>query len=77
MFLASGCSSVARNAGRVRRGLMRRDGQQWLGGGNNAWGDWRGNSKGGGSTVDGSSTSKNGASNHKHKSAQQFELKQS
>ena len=62
VFLASGCSSVARSG----------SGQQWGGGGNSAGG--AGNS--GGSTAEGSSTSKNRPSHRKYKSPKQFELKE-
>ena len=66
-FLASGCSSIARN-GDVHRGLM--EGVAARGGRGRGCGKRRG------STVEGSSTSKNRPSQHKYR-FQQFELKQS
>ena len=62
MFLASGCSSVARNGGYgvLHPELMK-----------------GGNSGPGGSTVERFSTSKNHPPHHKYESPKQFELKQS
>ena len=69
MFVASGCSSVARNG---EGGAPRADGGRRGGGVNSPRGD-----NSGGSTVEGTSTSKNRPSHHKYKSPKQFELKQS
>ena len=71
-ILASGCSSVARiGVGGVA--LRADEGNSGVGGVKSAggWGQkW-------GSTVEGSSTSKNRPSHHNYKSPKQFELKQS